>query len=506
VQSARTRQKEWSAMLEAANREAGDAKVAFSELSHRFERLDSERSILDAESVDISTRRNAVMLRRETVEQDVRTTVEAVQTASAAVHSVQVKRHEEEKARDEAMALESAARVEVARLRGENERLRSEFARRRDASERTRDEATRLQNESQADASRSQQLAADASALDTSIVELSERRIVLADRLVEIKRLGAAQAEASEEAMRRERERTAILEEVQAQLGSARLHEQRASMQCEEIIDRAREEAHISIPDLADTLTLTEHFQVEYADQKIQELKIKLERLGSVSSDATVELDSIETRFADLDRQRSDLEVAKRTLQETIRELDTQCGIRFRESFDSIRKHFGELFRRLFRGGKADILLQEGVDPLESGVEILAQPPGKKLQTISLLSGGERSLTALALLFAAFKTKPSPFCVLDEVDAALDDANVERFLGMLDEFKSSTQFIVVTHHRRTMSVCSALLGVTMPEHGVSQKVAVRLEDVDRIVPGAVGSVTSGARLDAGRPPAISVEL
>jgi chromosome segregation protein len=216
-----------------------------------------------------------------------------------------------------------------------------------------------------------------------------------------------------------------------------------------------------------------------------------------VSSDATIELDSVETRFADLDRQRGDLEQAKKSLQETIKELDVRCLSRFQEAFEQIRINFGDLFRRLFRGGKADILLAEGSDPLEAGVEIFAQPPGKKLQSISLLSGGERTLTALALLFAAFQYKPSPFCVLDEVDAALDDANVERFLGMLEEFKSTTQFIVVTHHRRTMASCSALLGVTMPERGVSQKVAVLLDEVDSVVPGAVGSLPSNAQKTNG---------
>lgn len=501
--TARQDEERWQSEIGRATREAGDSQVRFSELSHRMSRLQSERQLLGAEFTDIENRRREIDSKRESSQLALAEAVAQVQASSARAHDIQVRKQTDEQARDEASAAESTSRVETARLRGEADRQRSELARRNDACERTQFEASRLENEARNDRNRSAQLAKDAEELESSIAELASQRVVMEERVAEIKKLGAAQAEAAEEAVRRERERTAILEEVQAQLGSARLEQQRATMLCDEIAQRAREEANISIQDLGDILTLSEDFDLEYADQRVADLRSKLEKIGSVSSDATVELDSIETRFADLDRQRADLENAKKTLSETIKELDARCGIQFGEAFESIRRHFGELFRRLFRGGKADIILQpplEGQDPLDAGVDIFAQPPGKKLQSISLLSGGERTLTALALLFAAFKTKPSPFCVLDEVDAALDDANVERFLNMLEEFKGSTQFIVVTHHRRTMAACSALLGVTMPERGVSQKVAVRLQDVDQVVPGAVGSV--GSRGAAGE----SVEI
>lgn len=492
--TARQAEDAWAKEMQVSSREANEAQLAFSGIQTRFQRIQSERTTLASEASEMEQRRTQLRDRRSDVESKVASATEVVRVSSEKVHELQVKRVTDEKARDEAAAAESTARVEAARLRGDVERLRLEVARREESAERTRVEAERLDAESKSDRERSQRLAADAADLEASIREIADQRAVLEARVAEIKTLGARQAEEAEEAVRRERERTAILEEYQSQLGAGRLELQRAAMICNEIAQRAREEANVAIEELGSILQLTAEFQIDLAEQKMNDLKSRLEKLGSVSSDATTELDSIESRFADLDRQRSDLELGKRSLQETIKELDTRCGERFMEAFGQIKTNFSELFRRLFRGGRADIVLQmsEGVDPLEAGVEIVAQPPGKKLQTISLLSGGERTLTALALLFAAFKTKPSPFCVLDEVDAALDDSNVERFLNMLEEFKGSTQFIVVTHHRRTMAACSALLGVTMPEQGVSQKVAVRLEDVDRVVPGAVGSTGRGA--------------
>ena len=148
----------------------------------------------------------------------------------------------------------------------------------------------------------------------------------------------------------------------------------------------------------------------------------------------------------------------------------------FVESFATIRGHFQELFRKLFGGGMADILLEDENDVLESGVEVIARPPGKELRSISLMSGGEKTLTAVALLLAIFRSKPSPFCVLDEVDAALDEANIGRFTAVLREFLDRSQFIIVTHSKQTMAAADVLYGITMQESGISKQVAVRFED------------------------------
>ena len=149
----------------------------------------------------------------------------------------------------------------------------------------------------------------------------------------------------------------------------------------------------------------------------------------------------------------------------------------FIETLQTVKGHFATLFRDLFGGGQADVILEEDVDILESGIEIVARPPGKEPRSISLLSGGEKTLTCVALLLAIFRSRPSPFCVLDEVDAALDEANIERFIGVLTEFLAWTQFIVVTHSKKTMTCANTLYGVTMQESGISKRVSVRFEDV-----------------------------
>src|SRR5690606_9165789 len=171
---------------------------------------------------------------------------------------------------------------------------------------------------------------------------------------------------------------------------------------------------------------------------------------------------------------------AKATLYEVIREMDDEMSKRFKTTFDEIRKHFIVVFSKLFGGGRADLILVDPANILETGIDIVAQPPGKKLQNLQLLSGGERALTAIALLFGILRIKPVPFCVLDEVEAALDDANVSRFAEYLREFSQDTQFIVVTHRKGTMVEADVLYGVTMENDGVSKLVSVRLEDEEEV--------------------------
>jgi chromosome segregation protein len=172
-----------------------------------------------------------------------------------------------------------------------------------------------------------------------------------------------------------------------------------------------------------------------------------------------------------------DLVEAKQTLEEIIRKINSESRRLFQETFETIRKNFQELFRQVFGGGEGDIILEDPNDVLDCGIDIAARPPGKELRSISLLSGGEKTMTAIALIMAIFKSKPSPFCILDEVDAALDEANVERFTAVVKAFQHTTQFIMITHHKRSMTVADVLYGVTMEESGISKRMSVRFEDV-----------------------------
>src|SRR5690606_6618776 len=195
---------------------------------------------------------------------------------------------------------------------------------------------------------------------------------------------------------------------------------------------------------------------------------------------AIEEFNRVSERYDFLSGQKDDLIEAKTKLHGIIREMDEEMSRRFLTTFADIRKQFGVVFSRLFGGGRADLILSDPDSPLDSGIDIVAQPPGKKLQNLQLLSGGERALTALALLFSILRIKPVPFCVLDEVEAALDDANVSRFAEYLREFSQDTQFIVVTHRKGTMVEADVLYGVTMENDGVSKLVSVRLEDEEEV--------------------------
>lgn len=217
---------------------------------------------------------------------------------------------------------------------------------------------------------------------------------------------------------------------------------------------------------------------VEVNHDEINRIKRKMESLGSVNLAAQEEYDALEQRYNFLLSQQQDLLKAKDDLHEVIKKINQSTIENFKKTFDLVREKFQELYRKLFGGGEADLMLTDENNLLESGVDIYAQPPGKKLQNISLCSGGEKALTAIALLFAFFMVKPSPFCILDEVDAPLDDANVGRYIAMIKEFAAKTQFLVVTHNKRTMEMADILYGVTMEEHGVSKIISVRMNKHD----------------------------
>jgi chromosome segregation protein len=212
-------------------------------------------------------------------------------------------------------------------------------------------------------------------------------------------------------------------------------------------------------------------------EEKLERLRRERERLGAVNLRAEEELREVETQHTTLTTERDDLVEAIKKLRLGIQSLNREARERLLASFEQVNRHFQHLFTQLFGGGTAELQLIESDDPLEAGLEIMAKPPGKKPSTLSLLSGGEQALTALALIFAVFLTNPAPICVLDEVDAPLDDHNVERFCDLLDEMTNSTdtRFVIITHNPITMARMNRLYGVTMAERGVSQLVSVDLE-------------------------------
>ena len=198
--------------------------------------------------------------------------------------------------------------------------------------------------------------------------------------------------------------------------------------------------------------------------------------MGPVNLVAIQEYDEMKERYDFLTKQQQDLTQAKDDLRKAILKINRTTKEMFIETFTNTQKYFSEYYKLLFGGGSAELVLLDENDVLESGIEIVARPPGKKLQNISLLSGGEKALTAVALMFSLFKVKPSPFCVLDEVDAPLDEPNVDRFCNVLKDFVTGSQFIVITHNKRTMGLADAMYGITMAETGISRVVSVRFAE------------------------------
>jgi len=303
--------------------------------------------------------------------------------------------------------------------------------------------------------------------------QLESRKASLEEELKRLKqeRLDASSRIAEHELAVREARRE--LNGLAKEISSREVEIARVSENLSAIASRLREE-YMMEPELLQIRDLG--MDEASALSAIESLKQSIRELGPVNTAAVEEFEEAEERYRFLCSQRDDLVNAKKTLNDVIAEIDEEMKRRFKQTFEIVNEYFREMFVRLFDGGRAQLVLDNPDDLLSTGIEIYAEPPGKRLQSLSLLSGGERALTAIALVFAMMKANPSPFAVLDEIDAALDEANVSKFSKVLRELSQTTQFLVVTHRRGTMEAADALYGVIMEESGVSKVVSVKLED------------------------------
>jgi chromosome segregation protein len=242
----------------------------------------------------------------------------------------------------------------------------------------------------------------------------------------------------------------------------------------EALINSSRQVYKIELETLE--LVLPEAVDWDAQKEQIDVLKNKIDRIGAVNLAAVEEEEELKGRADFLNSQIEDLAAAKQTLMQAIQKINRTTKALFIETFEKSKIAFKEYFKLLFSGGDAQLLLTEGKDVLECGVEIVVRPPGKRLQSITLLSGGEKTLTAIALLFAIFKIKPTPFCVLDEMDAPLDESNIDRFTRVLQEFLKSSQFIIITHNKKTIAMADVMYGVTMEQPGISKLVSVKFSE------------------------------
>ena len=340
---------------------------------------------------------------------------------------------------------------------------------------------------------RREQIAGAIGELEAKPAEIETKREVLAEQIAkaEVNRQQAADQLAIGETRLAEADKA--MRQAEGELAGARESRVRREGQVEQatkdreavverIVERLRCEPD-GVLALAEVQSLEELPEIDKAEHRLERLVHERETMGAVNLRAEEEANELEQQINGMTAERDDLVAAIGRLRQGIQSLNREGRERFLVAFEQVSGHFQQLFTKLFGGGKAELRLTESEDPLEAGLEIHASPPGKKLQVMSLLSGGEQALTALSLLFAVFMTNPAPICVLDEVDAPLDDLNVERFCGLVKDIsgRTDTRFLIITHHRVTMARMDRLYGVTMSEQGVSQLVSVNLQEADRMV-------------------------
>jgi len=357
-----------------------------------------------------------------------------------------------------AKSVEETAR-EHQRVQRECAHARSEAARRAQAIEDFRTQCTLLETDITEHLERSKALSEAREEARTRVVEAENRRQEVLD-----------ESDTIEKALKILREE---VREAQTLVHRTEMELRHDESQLEFFRERILNEYHVALASLTEEEAGSDEHDAETREKMVADIRERLERLGPVNLMAIEEHEALVERHAFLVAQDQDLRKAREALLGVIERIDKTITAMFVETFNAVAENFKNYFRRLFNGGQARLFLADENDPLECGIEIEARPPGKKPTSISLLSGGEQAMTAIALLFGIFKAKPSPFCVLDEVDAPLDDANIGRFVNMVEEFTADTQFVVITHNKQTMAQANGMYGVTQQERGVSQIVSVR---------------------------------
>jgi chromosome segregation protein len=469
------------ATVRAAEEARRTVQTREGQVQYELKRIGEQRESLQSEETRMTNDRSPLASSLGAIEVEV---VEFErQHESAMEESVKMQQMVEEAERllAEEAARSTDAQVRFAGLVSEVSRLESETRQ----TERAIDNATQLAEQRQRERERAER---DHTELSAKLEEFSAMLTGLEEQLLsatgqhehvaELRKSKQAEAHKYREALREERQEhdktINITHELQLKI-------QELEQKLRQIEERAREEFEIQAIEKKE-YPEDDAFSFGDAREMVRELKQKVKNLGAVNLLAYDEFQTESQRLEFLTTQRKDLTEAQKNLAEMIEEINTTATTQFLSTFEQIRSNFQDIFRSLFaEGDNCDLNLEEGKDPLEAQIEILAQPRGKKPHSIELLSTGEKTLTAIALLFAIYLVKPSPFCILDEVDAPLDDNSIDRFLSIIKRFASNTQFIVVTHNKRTMAAADALYGVTQEEDGVSKIVSVRLKKEGMIV-------------------------
>jgi chromosome segregation protein len=505
LSGAESRLEEARSRFHAARQAAGDAAAAFSQAERAARRalgeLDAARedqAALVREAAALSSRLAALVEAEERLAADLAETGSELETAHAALETMSGADEGREAAARLRQRLSERRNLLVER-RSAHDRLVREAAARSERLAALAGERQSWQARADGAARQLEELAERLAAAETDRQALAQRpQAIAAERTRLLDLIGAAErernraADALAEAEARMADADRDLKQEEAALAEARearvraeAHVEQAEQGCQMIAERiaerlgCRPEAALAAAGLSQEAELPE---LEAVTAKLERLQRERDTMGPVNLRAEAEAREVEEQIDTLRSERADLASAISRLRQGITSLNREGRERLLAAFADVDRHFQELFVRLFGGGRAHLKLTEADDPLEAGLEIFASPPGKRLQVLSLLSGGEQALAALALLFAVFLTNPAPVCVLDEVDAPLDDANVDRFCTFIEDIahSSDTRFLIVTHHRMTMARMDRLFGVTMPDRGISQIVSVDLEHAERL--------------------------
>jgi chromosome segregation protein len=456
-----------------------DLKSQLRELEMDEKSLNDRLQLYDREKQSFNTEKTAAETRLADLQGKLKIAIQAGNKLEEKIADLSEKKKMHQTSKEELRETLTALKIRAAELeqqvanqREKSERLQVEFLSLKEKTKETEEDFWLLEEEMNTSSS-------GEDSLDEQITQKRHEKNS-AVRLIAERRQERMQSFQSIEAMETElKEAKRQYKQLSEGLKTEEVSINRLDVELENRLTLLREEYELSYEAAKEKHKLD--MPLQDAKRKVRLIKMAIEELGVVNIGAIEEYERVSQRYNFLVEQRNDLTEAKDTLYGVISEMDEEMKNRFEETFTAIRSHFGVIFQDLFGGGRADLVLTQPDDMLATGVDIMAQPPGKKLQQLGLLSGGERALTAIALLFAILKVRPVPFCILDEVEAALDDANVHRFAKFLRAFSKETQFIVVTHRKGTMEEADVLYGVTMQESGVSKLVSVRLEDTRELV-------------------------
>ena len=470
---------EMEVALEEAGRAAHEAEIALNnsrnkqeEQQKEQERLEEKLSTLEYErgtgrqEIDeLDTRRKSLARELETTESKKALEEESLDTLRRELESCRQKLEEQSSSI-------ASIKVHIASLKGKRENTLTEINRLDLQQKNHRHQIEKRENDKITSQGKIDETRLTIDSIEKEILESARNKDRLEGEAVHNEEELTGKEESVKQMEKETKDLARKIQELTETISKIELKRSEIKIQMAHIEERTFEDFNVTLPELLNHPP--EEFDAQEVDESIRTLKEKVGRMGEVNLAALSDFQKTNERYTFLKTQQEDLAESIRLLHETIERINRTTKQRFLDTFEQVNENFKEVFARLFRGGKAELSLIDESNPLESGIEISANPMGKRMQNLTLLSGGEKAMTAIALMFSVFKVRPSPFCLLDEVDAPLDEANVVRFQEMLKEMGGNTQFILITHNQKTMSFADVLYGITMEERGVSKAVSVNL--------------------------------